>query len=279
MNRVIKKAWRIYKKNPRATLGFTLVFICSFIAIFCPLIARSPFDTSGPRFSEPNMTYLFGTDDLGRDTFSQVLYGIRISMIIGVCVAGVSGIIGTLVGVIAGYCGGIIDSLLMRITEIFLVIPSFFLDLLLMSFFGRSVWFAILVLSVLSWPGVARIARAEFLSLKELPYVEAAKVVGCSNKHIIFREILPNALPPIIVTIVLIVPRAIILEAGLSFMGLWDPNNMSLGYLLENAKNYFMNAWWMLVFPALALFLLSLGFNLTGDVINEELNPRFRRKI
>ncbi len=187
-------------------------------------------------------------------------------------------IIGVIVGAFSGYVGGRVDGILMRITEYFQIVPSFFLALIMVTLLGGSIWNVVIVIAVLSWPRVARLIRAQFLSLKEKEFIEAARAVGESTGYIIFGEILVNALPPAIVNSSLEVGRAIIVEAGLSFIGLGDPNKVSWGYLLRNAQEFLRSAWWMAVFPGVCIFLLVTALNLVGDGLNDVLNPRLKER-
>ena len=260
----------------------TLLIACVFF-IFCLLVpflsTHNPFETTGKSFVEPGTSYVIGTDDLGRDVLSQLLYGVRTSALVGGLAAAISGILGILIGSLAGYYGGILDDILSRVTEIFLIIPSFFLALLIVSFYGRSIWYVAFVLGILSWPQVARIARGEFLVLRDAMFVESARSIGASTQNIVFKEILPNAVAPVAVAIMLQIPRAIVSEAGLSYLGLGDPSSLSLGYLLYTSQSFYYQAWWLAVFPALAILFLTLAFNVVGDRISEELNPKLRNLI
>jgi peptide/nickel transport system permease protein len=259
-----------------AYIGFIIILSLSIVTLLAPQI--SPYDPRKSSRKEPlvppNSKHFLGTDDLGRDVFSQVLEGIGVSFIISIIAATTSVTLGTLVGAISGYYGGVIDGVLMRLTELFQTIPRFFMALVLAAIFGGSLWNIILVISLLTWPSTARITRANFLSLKERDFVSSAKAMGASKLTIIFGEILPNSISPIIVNLSLLMATAIKLEAGISFLGLGDPELISLGKLLYNARMFIRVSWWMAVFPGLALSLLVLGFNLIGDGLNYVLNPR-----
>jgi peptide/nickel transport system permease protein len=256
--------------------GLALVVLFVSLALLADLVA--PFDPSstnvGPSLSPPSATHIMGTDDIGRDVFSSVVYGIRISIIVGVFTAIISTFIGTIVGAVAGYHGGWVDNVLMRTVELFLSIPRLFLALVIVALFGVNLINVILVIGLLSWPPIARIIRAEFLKLRQERFVESARVLGAGGGDIVFREILPNTFHLILIAASLQVPAAIIVEAGLSFIGLGDPNPRSLGLILSDAYPLLRRAWWTAVFPGLTLSLIALSFNLTGDGLNDALNPR-----
>jgi peptide/nickel transport system permease protein len=271
--------WKKYKRNRAAVWGLYIVAFFLLLAILSPWIAPfKPLGIGKDSFFRPNLTYLMGTDDLGRDLLSGILWGARVSIMVGLLAALTSTLIGVIIGGIAGYYGGWIDDLLMRITEFFLVIPRFFLVLVIVALFGNSIWNIILVIGVLSWPVTARLVRVEFLSIKEKEFVESARSVGASDLKIILDHILPNATPPIVVSGSLQIARAILMEAGLSFLGLGDPNQISWGVMLYNAQRFLRHAWWTATFPGLAIFLVVMGFNLVGDGINDALNPKQKGK-
>jgi peptide/nickel transport system permease protein len=271
--------WSSYKKNIGAVIGLIIIALFFVVALIAPIVAPNPTKVGvGPRFTPPSWEYPMGTDNLGRDMFQGVISGARISLMVGFSAAGTSMIIGIIVGAISGYLGGRVDSILMRITEYFQIVPSFFLALIMVTLLGGSIWNVVIVISVLSWPRVARLIRAQFLSLKEKEFIEAALAVGESTSYIIFGETLINALPPAIVNSSLEVGRAIIVEAGLSFIGLGDPNKVSWGYLLRNAQEFLRTAWWMAVFPGVCIFLLVTALNLVGDGLNDVLNPRLKER-
>ncbi len=275
----MKDFWKKYRRNRAAVFGLYLVVFFMLLAILSPAIAPfKPLSIGKDSFRKPDSMYLMGTDDLGRDLFSGVLWGARVSITVGLLAALTSTLLGVIIGAMAGYYGGLVDDLLMRITEFFLVIPRFFLVLVIVALFGNSVWNIIIVIGILSWPVTARLVRVEFLSLREKEFVEGVRAVGASNGRIILRHILPNATPPIVVSGSLQIARAILMEAGLSFLGLGDPNQISWGVMLYNAQRFLRHAWWTATFPGLAIFLVVMGFNLVGDGLNDALNPKQKGK-
>ncbi len=215
-----------------------------------------------------------GTDDLGRDVLTGVIYGARTSLLVGLAVAGMAALIGAAVGILSAYRGGWADDALMRLTEFFQVLPRFFLAVIAIALFGSGLDRVILVLGLTSWPMIARIVRAEVLSLRERDFVLAARALGARDRNIMWRHILPNVLPPLVVTASLLVGEAILVEAGLSFLGLGDPNMVSWGYMLDQARAFMRVAWWTAFFPGLAITLTVLGINLAGDGLNDAWNPR-----
>ena len=268
---------RVLKHNKAAMIGAIVLIVFFVAAIFADEFA--PFDpqkTSSETFQSPSRKFLFGTDDLGRDVFSGVIYGAQTSILIGVSVALLSGLIGIFVGSVAGYAGGVWDDFLMRLTELFLIPPQFFLALIIAALFGSSLFNLMLILTFTYWTTTARLVRAEVLSLKARPFVEAAKVAGASDARILFHEILPNALPLIITQMTLMVGGVILLEAALDFIGLGDANHISWGFMLHNGQHFIRDAWWIIVFPSLALAALVLSLNVVGDALNSALNPKTR---
>ncbi len=265
--------WRA-RANTKMISGLTIISLIIVLAIIAPLITwYPPLKTLiGKPLTPPCLKHPFGTDDLGRDIYSNVIYGARISLFVGATSVAISLVIGILVGAVAGYYGGLIGDLLMRITDMFLVIPRFLLALIIAAIFGQSIFNIILAIGITGWPAVARLIRAEYLSIKERPYVEAAKAIGLKDRQIIFGEILPNAITPLIPYSVLETGTAILIEASLSFLGLGDPNVPSWGLMLNNARQYLRIAWWMAFFPGLALSLVVLGLNLLGDGLTEYLS-------
>lgn len=271
--------WKVFRRSLAGVAGLGLVAAMVLVALTAGVIASTaPTTLSRESLQPPGPAHWMGTDDLGRDILAGVVYGTRISLLVGILTAGASTLVGIGVGGLAGYYGGRLDDLLMRFTEFFMVVPRFFLALVIVSMFGASLWGLILVLTILSWPTTARLFRAEVLRLKSQEFVLAARAMGCSDGRILFEQLLPNALAPVIVSISVQVAYAIILEAGLSFLGLGDPANRSWGVMLANAQQFLRRAWWMATFPGLAIFLAVLGFNLIGDGVNDALNPRLKTR-
>lgn len=279
---VAKKAgefWQQFAKNKAAEISAYVILIFILLALLAPWVSPyDPFALSNDTFLPPQRGHWMGTDDLGRDSLSRVVYGTRVSLAVGLLASGTSLVVGMLIGSCAGYFGGFIDNLLMRLAEYFLVIPRFFLALLIVAMFGTGIGKIILIIGILGWPEIARVVRAQFLTLKEREFVLAARAMGQGHHSIIFSEILPNAIPPAIVVGSFLVARAILLEAGLSFLGLGDPTVVSWGSLLRDAQDHMRISAWTVVFPGLAMSALVLALNLFGDGVNDVLNPKLKEK-
>jgi peptide/nickel transport system permease protein len=273
-----KVFWHRFTRHKGAILSLIFIIFVAMVAIFATYIAPySVSDTSaGLPFSPPDAKNFFGTDDIGHDLYSLVIFGSRASLSVGVAAAIASTLFGALIGAIAGYYGGYLDDSLMRFTELFMVIPVFILAVIFLAFFGQSMANDVFIISAVVWPGAARLVRAEFMRLREMEFVESARAVGASARHIIFREILPNAFGVLIVNATLVVGFAIVLAAGLSFVGLGDPNLPDWGMLLNRSMSYFFRAWWIAFFPGMAITMTSLAFNLLGDGLSQALNPKNR---
>lgn len=247
-------------------LGLILLTPPIVAALAAPQIApANPFANVGDPFRPPSALYWLGTDDLGRDLLSGVIYGARTSLIVGVSVAVLALLLGLLIGLISGYVGGWVDDALMRLTELFQIMPRFFLAITVIALFENNLFNLVLVLALTSWSELTRITRAEVLSLRERDYVVGARAVGVKPVGILWRHILPNAIQPLLAATALIVSSAILTEAGLSFLGLGDPNTLSWGYLLYNAQSFIHRAWWLPVFPGLAIVVTVLGLSLALD--------------
>lgn len=271
--------WR-FVRNWRAVVGSLVLSVFIGMALFAPVIA--PFEPERQfivdRLSSPNETYRFGTDQLGRDVFSRTLYASRVSMTIGILAMLVSVSIGVTIGVASGYFGGLVDNVLMRLTEVLLAFPLFFLLLTVTTLFGRNIEIIILLLGLTSWGVVARVVRGQVLSLKEQDFVEAARSIGASHFGIISRHIMPNVIPIIIVDATLRVALLILIEGGLSFLGVGiPPPTPSWGNMVAEGNSLLRRALWVSVYPGLCLFLCTMAFNLVGDGLRDALDPHFSR--
>lgn len=268
---------RAVASRPAGAVGLALTLLIAFVAIFAPLIAPGdPFALTSPALLPPSAAHPFGTDNLGREMFRAVTNGVRTSMTVVLWVTVISGVIGVAVGAIAGYAGGFVERSLMRVTEYFQSIPPFFLALLALALLGRTLQNLILVLGLTSWTLLARVVRADALSLRSREYVQAARSFGASAPRILLRHVVPNLLPSALVVISLNASRVILVEAGLAYLGLGDPNRMSLGFLINNAQQFLQQAWWLSVFPGVGILLAVLGINLLADSLNDVLDPLVR---
>ncbi len=271
--------WQIFIKNRLALSGSILVIILFSLAVLAPVIAPYDYDYIDRHhiLEPPGKEHLLGTDDLGRDVLSRMLYGARVSLAVGFVAVGIATLIGIVIGAIAGYYGGVLDRLNMRLVDIMLSIPGFFLILTVIAFVGPGIWNIMIIIGLTSWMGVARLVRAEFLSLKTREYVLAARAIGASDFRIIFRHMLPNSLAPVIVSAVLGIASAVLLESGLSFLGLGvQPPYPSWGNILTQGQANIEIAWWLSVFPGLAILITVLAYNLLGEGLRDALDPRLR---
>ena len=268
--------WKRFSRNVGAVIGVAIMAVVLVLAVFGPWIAPGdPWAMAGGPVTPPlEEGHVLGTDMLGRDVWSTIVHGARVSLIIGAVSTAAALLIGVTLGAIAGYAGGLVDDLIMRFTEFFQAIPSFVLALLIVAIFQPSVASIVLAVAIVSWPPVARVVRGEFLSLRSREFVQAAVVLGQGTGTIVFRQILPNALSPIVVLASFMVATAILLEAALSFLGLGDPNVMSWGFMIGAGRSTIQLAWWTSVFPGIALFLTVLALNLIGEGLSDALNPR-----
>jgi peptide/nickel transport system permease protein len=267
--------WSRFRRRPTVLLGLTFMLALVLVALGADVIAlHDPFAISNVVLSPPSAAHLFGTDDLGHDVFSLVVHGARVSLLVGFVSAFVATLIGVVIGGLAGYFGGLVDDGLMRLTEVFLVVPRFFLALIVVVLLGSNIWLIVLMLSLTYWRFTARVLRAQILTMRTRDYVLAARAVGTPEIRIILRNVLPGALPPVITQASPQVGSAILVEAGLSFLGLGDPNVVSWGAMLNDAQQFVFEAWWMSVFPGLAITLTVLGVNLVADALTEAWNPR-----
>lgn len=270
-----------FAQNRGALVGLIILLLMIAMAVLAPLLfPESPWRMVQrpflPPFSQDG--FPLGTDTMGRNVASGLMHGAWVSLLIGLVSTCVALLIGVPLGAIAGYYGGLIDDCLMRFTEFFQTIPNFALAIVLVAIMQPSVTSIVLAIAIVSWPPVARLVRAEFMSLRNREYVEAARLVGQSNTTIILRQILPNTLSPIIVLASLMVATAILLESALSFLGLGDPNVMSWGYMIGAARTVIRQAWWLSFFPGVAILLTVLALNLVGEGLDDALNPKLSRE-
>jgi peptide/nickel transport system permease protein len=270
--------WQRLRRNRMAMVGAAIVLVMFVLALAAPLLGRDPgaIDIAA-RLQAPNLSHPLGTDDLGRDVLTRILFGARISLLVGFVAVGIATAIGIALGAIAGYYGRWVDALLMRFVDIMLCFPTFFLILAVIAFLDPSIWNIMIIIGLTGWMGVARLVRAEFLSLRERDFVLAARAIGATDARIIFRHILPNALSPVLVSATLGVAGAILTESALSFLGIGvQPPTPSWGNMLIAGKQTLGTAWWLSVFPGLAILFTVLGYNLLGEGIRDALDPRIR---
>ena len=272
-----KSLFRKALSNPLACSGFIIISIIFILAMLAPWIA--PFDPNEIHVQaillEPSLAHWMGTDGLGRDVLSRMLFGGRVSLLVGLVAVGISTIIGIILGALAGFYRGWIDVVIMRLVDVMLSIPSFFLILAVIAFLTPSIINIMIVIGLTSWMGVTRLVRAEFLSLCDREYVLASRTLGARDFRLIFRHLLPNSLTPIIVSAVLGVAGAVLLESGLSFLGLGvQAPQASWGNILTDGKEYIQFAWWLSLFPGLAILITVLGYNLLGEGLRDALDPR-----
>jgi len=268
--------WRRMRQNRLALVGAGIVLAMFLLAVVAPLTGQDPGAIDiAQRLQSPNWAHPFGTDDLGRDVLTRILYGARVSLLVGFLAVGIATLIGIVIGALAGYYGRWVDGVLMRFVDLMLCFPAFFLILAVIAFLEPSIWNIMIIIGLTSWMGVARLVRAEFLSLRERDFVLAARALGASDRRVIFRHILPNALSPVLVSATLGVAGAILTESALSFLGIGvQPPTPSWGNMLIAGKQTLGTAWWLSVFPGLAILFTVLGYNLLGEGIRDALDPR-----
>lgn len=263
--------------TPSMLLGMTMLAFLIGIAIAAPLIgSTNPLATDSQPFTRPGPGHAMGTDYMGRDIWAMMVWGTRVALLFAVGAAGLSLIIGVFSGALSGYFGGILDDLLSRSFEVFIIIPRLFLIILVVALFGAKLWLAVLIIGLTLWPSNARVMRAQVLSLKSRGYVQAAQVSGGSDLQVLFEHIVPNGIAPVLANSTLQMAYAVILEAGLAFLGLSDPNVASWGQLLRAGQNYMTTAPWMVIFPGLAIAILLMSLHLIGGGLLGVLNPRLQ---
>lgn len=276
-----REAWGMFIRNRPALFGLVMLAAIIAATLYGTFIYDvDPFEIVWAPLEPPGVTTEFplGTDYLGRDIFAGLLTGGGPTLAVGAVAAVITMLIGVGIGAQAGYYGGWIDNLLMRVTEFFQVLPALLFAMVLVALFSPSLWTIAIAIGVVSWPQTARLTRAEFLRVKELEYVLAARAIGARNGRIIWRLILPNAAPTLIVSGTLTVGVAILFEAGLSFLGLGDPNAISWGMMIGANRDYILVAWWPVTLPGIAIFLTVLAISLVGDGLNDAFNPKLRQR-
>jgi peptide/nickel transport system permease protein len=277
--------WATYRKSKMGIGGLAILIVFLLIAVFAPLLASvdglNVTKVNGPILAGPSWQYPLGTDDLGRSILTLVIWGSRISLLVGLMAAFVSMLVGSALGIFAGYRGGVWDSILMRFTDWFLVIPWLALAITLAAILGQSLFIIIMVIGLTSWPWTARLVRSQTLSIRERPYVERARGLGASDRHLILKHVLPNVFPVIFANTILSIALAILAESTLSFIGLGDPLRVSWGAVLElafEAGAPTLGAWWWIGAPGVCIVLVVLAFTMCGNALDEILNPRLRQR-
>jgi peptide/nickel transport system permease protein len=278
----VKSFWRAFVRNKLAVVGGAVVGCLVLVALAAPVLA--PWDPNRPDVKKilepPSARHPLGTDQIGRDVLSRMLYGSRISLAVGFVSVGIATAIGILLGAAAGYHGGWVDAGIMRLVDLMLVFPRFFLLLAVLAFLKPSIWTIMAVIGLTGWMGVARLVRAEFLALKEREFVLWSQSIGASATRIIWRHILPNAMGPVLVAMTLGIPAAILTESGLSFLGLGvRPPYATWGNILNEGRDAIELAWWQSLYPGLAILVTVLSYNLLGEGIRDALDPRLRQSV
>jgi peptide/nickel transport system permease protein len=268
---------RRFARNRAAVAGLVVLVLIALVAFVGPLVYPvDPFDMVGRPFEPPFGEFLLGTDVSGRDILAGVIHGASVSLLIGVAASLCATVVGVALGAAAGYHGGLVDDLLMRTTEFFLTIPSFILAVVLVAIFTPTLTSITAAIALVSWPSVARLTRGEFIAQREREYVQACRALGMPTWEIIVVQLLPNALPPVVVVSTLMVATAILTESGLSFLGLGDPNLVSWGYMIGVARSALRTAWWMAAIPGVLIVVTVMAINLAGEGLNDALNPKLR---
>lgn len=262
-------------RNPAGLVSGLVILLLIGVAIFGPVFyPGDPLAITEHPMLRPGSDHLLGTDDLGRDVLAELVYGVRVSLFVGCVAAVMASVIGTVIGAIAGYVGGWFDAVVMRVAEFFQVMPTFILAVVIVALLGPGLMRVIAVIALLSWPQTARVARGEVLRVSQLDFVSGVRCLGVPEWRILVGEVMPNALGPVLALGTLIVGYAILLEASLSFLGLSSPDIVSWGRILSVGQRFLFSAWWLSVFPGLAIFVTVLAFNLLGDTLGDILNPR-----
>lgn len=278
----VSPTWAALKQfgcSPAGVAGaIVLIALIAMTAIGPYVYGVDPLDLAGAPFTPPGADAWLGTDYLGRDVLAGLIYGGRATLTVGGVAALITIAIGVAVGALSGYFGGAVDTALVKVTEFFQILPPLLFAMVLVTLFGQTLTTITIAIGLVSWPTAARLTRAEFLRLRNLDFVKASRAAGAGDAHLILRVVLPNALPPIIVSATLAIGVSILFEGGLSFLGLGDPNTMSWGLMIGQNRNYVLDGWWTVTFPGAAIFIAVLAISLIGDGINDAINPRLRKR-
>lgn len=274
---IIKKVYKLISKNVQLQIGCMMLSLLFFVAIFATLIApHDPNLLSDNMVVGPSSTYLLGTDGLGRDILSMIIYGTRTSLIVGFSAAIIAGLIGTFLGGIAGYFGGKIDGVIGEMINVFMMMPTFFLILIVVALFGSGLFNVMIIIGLTTWVGNAKLMRAQAMSLRQRTFIKSAEAIGESQFTILFKHVIPNGIFPIVANTTMGIAGAILTESSLAFLGLGDPNVISWGQIIQNGKSYLVNGWWICVFSGLAIVFTVVTFYLIGDGLNRVFSPKLR---
>lgn len=270
-------AWRAFLRRPSTRVFLPMLGAFVLVVVIGPFFVADPLATTHPKLLPPSAEHPFGTDMLGRDYLARVVYGGQISLLVGFSVAVLCMTFGLIVGGLAGYFGGWIDTAMVKIAEFFQVLPGLVLALVAAALLGSNVFVIGLILAITMWPGVGRIVRAEAMRISKLGYVESQKAAGFPGLRILWSDVIPNAMPPVLVATTMTVGRAILIESGLAYIGIGDPSAPSWGSLLNDAQSYMRESWWLALLPGTCIFLVVLAVNMLGDALNDAFNPTIGR--
>lgn len=274
------RKFKQFIKNRQTIIGLVILVVLMAFAIFAPMLCPgNPLFSAGPPLIKPGTEYLFGTDNMGRSVFSLVIWGSRVSMVFAFGAAGISLVIGVVLGALSGYIGGVFDDAMSRFFEIFYIIPRTFLIILMVAVFGSSISLMVLIVGITIWPSNAKIMRAQVLTLKNRGYVHAAQVAGGKKLKILFTHIVPNGIGPVLSNSTLQMAQAVLTEASLSFLGLGDPNKASWGQILQAGQKHISSAPWLVIVPGIVIALMLLSFNLIGTSLHTTLNVRQQTSV
>lgn len=277
MKNVREKIRRATRGNPQLRVGLVMLLLLLVVAIFAtPLSPYDPYKLSDDLVAAPSSSHLLGTDHLGRDVLSMLIYGTKVSLLVGTVSALIAAVIGTLLGGVAGYFGGVTDTIFGGFINVFMMMPTFFLILIVVALFGSGMVKVMIVIGLTSWVGNAKLMRAQALSLRERTFIKSAEALGESKLKILFRHVVPNGIFPIIANTTMGVAGAILTESSLAFLGLGDPNIISWGQIIQSGKSYILTGWWICLFAGLAIIYTVITFYLLGDGLNRILSPRLR---